>query len=1503
MTVISGGNKSSNKTSAEKQVYILPMVLITLILLLSSLTLLPGAIRITSSKPTYALPQATAQLSELNTSAIKIHLKSLTSMGSRVTGYPGYERATEYIVNYFRHLGLKVMVQEYDVVVPMDMGSYIELIWPNGTRKTINAYALWPNFIQACASPRGIEGKLVYVGSGELSELSGKDINGSIALMDPRSGFNWINVVNFGAKAILFLMEPITKYEALSKFSMTPIYVPRLLIPAKYCDELLKLAAQGGRVRVFSNIYFRKVKGKNIIAIINGTKYPDEVIILSTHYDTWSIAPSLAPGATDAIGVAFLLELARYYAVNRPLRTLWLVVYGGHWEGLAGAREFVEQYYFSRDVMLDKQKILLQIGLDLSSDNEGVTLLYVGHFYKCGAAGGSGAIESRYVPVLAAIDKFIIPRLRSAGIPENLLFAALKSIYWTGTEPEPYILDTEPATLSGGLAFTIMTSYAKRIWWGTPFDTLDNVNFEKLNTQFMISMMIVDYYLSTEDTGIVWSKVKPNRLMILGGDFKSYITFRGKVVCYNIESGWYKPVGRALVRIGVQPQLYYYPFANIIAMTDENGYFEVHGLPVSSVLPGNIYVEAWVVNGSAILYAPDMGVYGAKSFTMFFAPLAHPYNVTAVVFPCATIELFDVFDPITGRRGVIPDPTRSGEVNYFTSMSKVMPYDFDTFSEPIFYGYYYRPADPIALIFVRPGSRVAIVYQFGLIRLEHAGVLVNASARNPEGNGILAKSQGEIVRITFTAYRFAKDLALISKHRAEILTSHYVSSLTLGEALSKAFEYLNSTERFLREKNYEKAYYSALAARAWALRAYREHVMPLIYDLSAATIFYFSLIVPFAIFFERLIFHSEGKKRFVITILIAAFLVILFGVIHPAFMLVSNSALSLCGILVLFLLFFVLSIFAGETTEVMATEAERRLGKHRIAVSVAPFTHFSTLAIENMRRYKLRTALTMFTVITIVIATLSLTSTSSFLAVLTSSRQQETPYVGILVKKSYATPPKDVFDIYTPMIVYGIVNDRGVVSPRYWLYPPMLYPHGPMTYVMGPNASYPIKAFLGLTEVDSKKILGKALILGRTFSDMDYTTCLITTRQSQVLNVTVGDFIEWCGLKLLVVGVYEPQVLTGLKDLDGLGFAPIEPTTIPQYVPPGKKPPRVQYPSAWDFILVVPWKLVKDLGGYVASVAVYLNESVVERGEGNKLASELAKLFGNALLGVEGKAISYTGIMTWALMGWGIIVVVLVIGALNILIALIASLRERRRDVYIYSALGLSPRGAALMFMTESLVYAILASVLGYLAGIGLNLLLYRIGVLPSIYVVNYSSLSAVLSLMVTIGVILASAIYPISIAAKIITPSLERRWSPPTKPRGDKWMVPLPVTVATEAEVRGLLYYLYEYLMGEGKVTRYFTVLDVKPPKLETMSLDFKVLLAPREMNVTQSARLYFTRVRNRFSASISVERLTGDYITWRSSNYYFMDAIRKQLLLWRSLSKREREKYISYQVHTAAT
>lgn len=1433
--------------------------------------------------------------------SISTHIKKLSSLGSRVTGYLGSEESAEYISNFFnKTLGLNVLEQNYSVAVPVDEGSYIEVFSPS--YHNFSAQAFWPNYVQSSATPKeGISGRLVYVGEGDLTRFDNKNIEDSILLMDINSGYNWIEGLNFGAKAIVFIGSESNRYEFLKKFLRNPIYVPRLYVSAEDGSFLKSLAANNALVRIQSNIHYRNKVAKNIVGVLEG-RSPDNVILVSAYYDDWSAVPSLAPGADESSGVACLLELARYFSESptRPYNTIWFVAFSGHWQGLAGSREFVEQFLFSDEVQQDSTKILMQINLDFSSDNRQITPLYVGRFYTSGV---NVETQARYIWV-----RNVINGLKSQ-LPEDAVFwEGLRELRWWGTESEPYILDSEPAALSGTPAFSLMTSYARRLLWGTPLDTPDRVNIKNLIVQLNSSAVIINEFVNMETFGANWKDVKPTRLRLyaLGGS-ASYITLRGKVLAFNITSGWYSPVPNALVTVSIKPVGgYHYTFSEVVTFSDANGEFFVHGMPSAQILgytgplqpsQRTIVINAWGLSESGeILYAPDMGIYGRRFFGIGVQPLTHPFNVTAVVFKCASLEILDLVEPSTGRRGQIPDMTRVGELYYFAGQSFLLPYDFDAFAEPMFFGFYSDPSEPIGVVFVQPGLKTLILYKRGILTSQNAGILANASSEYPEGSGYLLPKSGDRFTIRMSAYNFAKDMYMISSARYDTLSRHFVSSLTFDEAMKNTYACLSSVDAFLENRTYSKAYAYSFRAWAWAFVAYGIHTMPLIYDLSGTTVFFFLILIPFAFFFERLTFFKEGKSRLVFSVIVGAAAMSIFYIVHPALSIMSNSALSLAGIFVIILTIFVLFIFSREASRIISEEAQRRLGIHRLVTgTLASIELFSSVSVKTMRRHKLRTILTLITLIVSTIGIVSFTSSSTYLGVLVGDKAPEAAYQGILVKQLYGAPPQESLDVNTRDLIAGVVGDSGYVSLRFTLYPQLIYGKlAPTATIRGINGTYEVNAIMGISHIESERLFvdqGAFSGKSRPFLEEDYYACILTQTQAKILGVDIGNFVEWDGMRLMVVGIISPELLK--DDLDGRSVAPNSPQTITMYNPQVQL--RTPMSIGWDFAIIIPDRLALDLGGYVSSVSVYLNEDV-DWTRAESIAKELAKILdAQVYLNWKGRAKSYSRLVLWALLGWEAILSLFVITAANIVVTLMAASRERGKDVKIYSLTGLNPRGGIIIVLAESAIYATIAVMFGYLVGITFNLVLFQLGVLPSIYVLNYSSLAVALTLAGIILVIFVASIYPIITTSKMVAPLLERRWELPTKPKGDEWEVPLPLAFESIEEAKGVLGYLHEYFSGEGRETRYFSIISVQEPSYETGILELVASLAPRESHITQNVKISLRPTdKKRYGFSVYIKRLTGTYPTWRTSNYNFIDSLRKQLLLWRSLPEEKREEYI---------
>ena len=110
---------------------------------------------------------------------------------------------------------------------------------------------------------------------------------------------------------------------------------------------------------------------------------------------------------------------------------------------------------------------------------------------------------------------------------------------------------------------------------------------------------------------------------------------------------------------------------------------------------------------------------------------------------------------------------------------------------------------------------------------------------------------------------------------------------------------------------------------------------------------------------------------------------------------------------------------------------------------------------------------------------------------------------------------------------------------------------------------------------------------------------------------------------------------------------------------------------------------------------------------------------------------------------------------------MIGSVYERKREIGIYTSVGLAPSHVAFLFVAEAMAFAVLSVVLGYLlAQTSANL--FAGTSLWAGITVNYSSLAGVAAMLLVIMVVLISVIYPSRVAADIAIPDVNRSWTLP---------------------------------------------------------------------------------------------------------------------------------------------
>ncbi len=222
---------------------------------------------------------------------------------------------------------------------------------------------LAPNLVEpGNLPPQGLTGKLVYVGAATAAELAGLTLDQAIVLLDFASEKRWLEVVQLGAAAVVFLEpadESLNQPQAMAKLTHTPLAVPRFYLPRDAAAKLLgplpagpgALAAQatleqtapGRWERQELTIEWLLIPGATAPApsIANLIEDPGRQLVhLQAYLDADSIVPALAPGASSAVNLALLLEQVEAFRTQPPARPVLVSVVNGHCNAL-----LAEQHY------------------------------------------------------------------------------------------------------------------------------------------------------------------------------------------------------------------------------------------------------------------------------------------------------------------------------------------------------------------------------------------------------------------------------------------------------------------------------------------------------------------------------------------------------------------------------------------------------------------------------------------------------------------------------------------------------------------------------------------------------------------------------------------------------------------------------------------------------------------------------------------------------------------------------------------------------------------------------------------------------------------------------------------------------------------------------------------------------------------------------------------------------------------------------------------------------
>jgi len=332
-----------------------------------------------------------------------------------------------------------------------------------------------------------------------------------------------------------------------------------------------------------------------------------------------------------------------------------------------------------------------------------------------------------------------------------------------------------------------------------------------------------------------------------------------------------------------------------------------------------------------------------------------------------------------------------------------------------------------------------------------------------------------------------------------------------------------------------------------------------------------------------------------------------------------------------------------------------------------------------------------------------------------------------------------------------------------------------------------------------------------------------------------------------------------------------------------------------DQVVVAEASVVKALGGRLHAVSLHPGPGVAAPERGRRLAEVLVMPVWAA--GPEGVERLVLTVLTEVTGGFALFVPLL-LGGLIIFGTLLGSISDREKEIYTFSALGLSPSHVGVLFFAEAGVYAIVGGVGGQLLAqlVGrVVTALSNAGRLPPVSL-NFSSSNSLFAIGVVMATVLLSAAYPAVRASRSANPGLSRTFAIP-RPEGDEIRLVFPFTVSAY-DVTGVVSYLAEHFESHDDAgLGGFAASGVALGRTAAGHLELAadLALAPFDLGVTQ--RLVLTAVPSEIEGVdevvILVRRTSGAAADWCRANAVFMKDLRRQFLLWRTLAPELIERY----------
>lgn len=886
----------------------------------------------------------------------------------------------------------------------------------------------------------------------------------------------------------------------------------------------------------------------------------------------------------------------------------------------------------------------------------------------------------------------------------------------------------------------------------------------------------------------------------------------------------------------------------------------------------------------------------------------------SVVFDCSEFSLVGLYDP-----------------RFLQNLGEVLPLDARRNDVPQRYNM--TIGQQMMAGFAEPGSRLELLFRYG--RVGNRLVLLNmppegAGGGTELGDGFTVDELNNLgplsVKTGDDFYRL--NSVRLEKYRAAGVSSSLVDQLQAQAAADLKKAIADEDDKTVDPAGGDKTGSAAQVTRdaniAWAneARVYSA-TTDMANDVVRGAIFLLLLCVPFSFAMERLLIGSPNiYKQIAGGVAIFAVMTLVLWSFHPAFKISSSPLIIILAFAIIFMSLVVMNVvYTRFDTELKKIRSGRGSAQGTSVASASVLMAAVLLGIANMRKRRFRTALTSITIVLITFAVLCFTSSSVFLDTTTLPTGYNAAYPGVMLRQRG----------WRPMPTVALENLRSVLGSDHklvqqWWNVNAADPKETVRVSAAPvngkaPAVFSASAVLGLSPGESD-LSPIAQVIGvekfRRLESGERNIVYMSRVVADQLHVEEGDDVRIDGISLHVAGIfdaeaYDKQVITlageplaplnytsGLLDSEGKR---LDDTSSADSFDLDTGSSAAELSSSYEHLssskfVIVPAAISRMLpNASLKAVSIRLSDF----SQVKPVSDDLAKRFAVAIFaGFDDGVKMVAANNSLPKVSGGGVAVPLAIAGLIIFNTMMGSIAERRREIHVYTSLGLAPMHVGALFVAEALTYGLIGTVFGYVIGQGVGTLMDHFHLLGKV-TLNYSGTSAIMTMGLILLIVLLSALVPARLAAKIAAPSIERSWKVPL-PKGDEILAVLPFTINKTA-ADGALAYLAEFFeahqegsigkFSSGKVEAFVFEDDAHR---SSRGLKTVIWLTPFDLGVRQHLMLLIHpgQYEDIYEVQVVLQRLSGDDGSWYRMNRTFLTELRKQFLQWRSLTPQRMLQYV---------